>query len=241
MAGISAVPQGWGTDLLSQFMEGAKKNTLATYANLRPVYDLLEGIDQVYRTLIENLTNAREWFSTFFVLRSHSSYLGGVRLSMSGQIAESYMVLRGCIESALYGLYVSRDHKKVEIWLGRHDDEATKETMKREFQIVKIMKSLESVDKRIHTVTKKLYERTIDYGAHPNERGLMSLVRQTKEEKSIHFSLDYLTANNLPFRLCLKSTAQVGVCSLEIIRNIYPERFDILGISEKISQLKKGL
>jgi hypothetical protein len=41
--------------------------------------------------------------------------------------------------------------------------------------------------------------------------------------------------------LALKTTAQAGVCALEIFREIFPARFELLGISEAILILRREL
>ena len=42
-------------------------------------------------------------------------------------------------------------------------------------------------------------------------------------------------------QLCLKNSARIGLCSLNIFKLIYSHRFDILGISDELEKLKKGL
>lgn len=234
-------PKNWGKDPLSEFIKTAWNNTFATFANLKPQYNCLNEIHVTYRKIIDNLINSPEWFASFFLMRAHASYIGGVRLSLSGQVPEAYIVFRGCLENSLYGLYVSRRPNTQEIWLRRHDDESSKRRCKNEFTTRNVFQCLESVDKKIHHIAQQLYDTTIDYGAHPNERGLMSLMTQEKDGSKIDFRLYYLTGNTLPLHLCIKTAARIGICSLYIFKNIYRERFDILGIAEKLKELEKGL
>jgi hypothetical protein len=51
----------------------------------------------------------------------------------------------------------------------------------------------------------------------------------------------YLEGDSIQLRLALKTTAQVGVCSLSLFRSIYKERFDILGVTGAIDHIKNGL
>jgi bacterioferritin (cytochrome b1) len=92
-----------------------------------------------------------------------------------------------------------------------------------------------------YRAASKLYERTIDLGGHPNERAITSLLSQEEIEDSINFRLDFLVGNTMTLRLALKSTAQVGICSLKIFHNVFPQRFNILGISHDIELLESGL
>jgi hypothetical protein len=235
------VPPDWGKDSLSEFIETAQHNTIATFVNLPNQYKLLENIHDVYKYITDNLINTPEWFASFFLLRSDSAYLGGVRLAISGQCAETYMVLRGCIEAALYGLYLSRNEASRETWLNRRNDEESLKRVKNEFQIGKLFVFLKSVDPLIHQTAVRLYDLTIDYGAHPNELALTSLLRKTEEKDAVKFDLNYLCGDCPAFRLAMKTAAEVGLCSLYIFKNVYRERFSILGIDEKLDMLKTGL
>jgi len=218
-------PPDWGEDELSKYIKEAWHNTYATFANLRPQYDHIKKIHLNYQKIIDNLINTPDWFPSFFLMRSHASYLGAVQLSLSGQIPETYMVLRGCLENSLYGLYVTKNPDTQEIWLKRDENDESKKKCRNEFT----------------DIAKNLYEMTIDYGAHPNERAFMSLMSQSKDEQKVDFKMYYLIGDSSPFRLCLKNSARIGVCSLDIFKLIYSHRFDILGISNKLEKLKRGL
>jgi len=151
------------------------------------------------------------------------------------------MVYRGCLENALYGLYLSRTPASQETWLRRHDDEKSKKDVRREFKIQNLLKLLKSEDDKLHHAVNQLYERTIDLGGHPNERAFFSVMKQTKDPLKITFDSAYLIGNEAALQLGLKSCAQIGICALLIFQRIYPERFDILGLSDQLNSLKKGL
>ena len=57
----------------------------------------------------------------------------------------------------------------------------------------------------------------------------------------IEFNIVYLEADPEQLKLALKTTAQVGVCALSLFRSVYRERFDILGVTEALDHIKKGL
>lgn len=238
---IADIPPDWGEDALSEFIETARHNTFATFVNLPQKYSVLKNIHDLYKYAIDNLINTPEWFAAFFLLRAHSAYLGGVRLAISGQCAETYMVLRGCIEAAIYGLYLSRNKNSHETWLNRHNNEESLKRVKKEFKSVNLFNFLKTVDPKIFKTATLLYERTIDYGAHPNELALTSLLKKTEEGDMVNFKLNYLSGYTPAFHLTLKTTAQVGLCSLYIFKNVYSDRFKILGISQKLDELKAGL
>lgn len=237
----SSIPPNWGKDSLSEFIDTTRHNTFATFVNCPSQYNTLKSIQDAFRYATDNLINTPEWFAGFFLLKSHSAYLGGVRFSISGQCPESYMVLRGCIEAALYGLYFFRNKSSHETWLNRHNSEESLKRVKDEFKIGNLFSVLKTVDPKIHDTAKLLYNRTIDYGAHPNELALTSVLRKTEEGDTIKFNLNYLSCDTPAFHLALKTTAQVGLCSLFIFKNVYSERFKLLGIDSTLDKLKNRI
>jgi hypothetical protein len=94
---------------------------------------------------------------------------------------------------------------------------------------------------KLGTVASELYERTIDYGAHPNAWALLTNLTKKKDDGSIKFELNYLTGKSPALALCLKTNARVGVCSLMVFKIVFKERFDLLGISDNLQKLRRGL
>ena len=233
-------PPGWGDDKLSEFLETAHHNTFATFVKTKRIFIHLRDIDRVFRIAIDNLHNSPDWFIIFFFLRSHAAYLGAVRLAVAGQLPEAYMLLRGSIENALYGLYIYKNPKTKEVWLRRHESDASKKKAKSEFQIGPMLSLSESLDKKTGLIVRELYERTIDYGGHPNERAILSNLKQTKGSDVIQFDSIYLGGDSPAFRLCLKTCAQTAIACLLVFYNVFRTRFDLLGIPGEIDKLKKG-
>jgi hypothetical protein len=164
-------PRGWGGDQITEFIDNTRLNSFASYANLCPEYAKLAEVDHVFRQLIDNLINTRDWFAAFFLLRAHSAFLAGSHLAMSGQAAEVYASLRLCLENGLYGLYLSRNPASRETWLRRHDSDEAKQRVKSEFTIRNLFDLLRGCDPNEARIAGELYESCIEYGAHPNERG----------------------------------------------------------------------
>jgi hypothetical protein len=234
-------PPGWAKDEVSKFLETAYRNAWATHANLRGPVERLATIHGLFKTAVDALHNSPEWFSGFFLLKAHSHYLTASQLAMGCQIPEAYMVLRGSLESALYGYYLHKFPDSRMAWLSRHNDNASKKRVRDEFQIGAMLKLVSSSDGHLGRVTSELYERTIDHGAHPNERALSSSLQRHDRSDFIQFDYNYLNADPLPLQLALKTCAQVGICSLRIFKSVYLERFDLLDLSERIARASEGL
>jgi hypothetical protein len=176
------IPPGWGADPLSKFIQDTTDNTYATFQNLKQWYNRLKDIPATFDIAVQNMDRTPNWFASFFLIRSHAAYLAGVRLALSGQIPEAYMVSRGSLECALYGLYVARNPLIQETWLRRDEDELSRKRVREEFKAGNLFKLLELEDGRLRSIAGDLYERTIDYGGHPNQQALLccgfSSVRQ---------------------------------------------------------------
>jgi len=145
-------PKGWGTDEITGFIDNTRLNSFASYANLRSEYGKLAEVDGVFRKLVKNLINTKDWFAAFFLLRAHSAFLAGAHLGMSGQAAEAYASLRVCLENGLYGLYLSRNSASQETWLRRHDSEEAKRRVRSEFTIRSLFETLRGRDEGEATV-----------------------------------------------------------------------------------------
>lgn len=234
-------PRGWAADAITEFIDNAHLNSFATFANLRPEYAKVSEVDGVFRRLIDSLINTADWFAAFFLLRAHSAFLTASHLAMSGQAAETYASLRLCLENGLYGLYLSRNPASRETWLRRHDDETAKRRVRAEFTMRNLFDTLRVADANEARVAEELYERCIDYGAHPNERALTQSLRTETGPDVVNFQIIYLTADPLVFRVCLRSAAQVGVSVLGIFRLVFRERFDLTDLRDELTRARRGL
>jgi len=232
-------PHGWGDDTLADFIDTARRNVLASFVRLQPSYRRLSDVDKGFRLIGENLLNPPDWFICLFLLRTHSSYLGGAHLALAGQLPECYMLLRGSLESAVYAFYFHHNPRSHERWLRRHDSPQTKKIVRDEFQIAALLRLLIKHDEKLGTIASTLYERTIDFGGHPNERAVTQMLKLTKKERRI--DVNYLTGHTSGMDLALKSVAQVGVCGLKIFRYAFPERYDLLGLTDRLRQLEADL
>jgi hypothetical protein len=237
-------PEGWGQDPLSAFIETARQNTFATFANLKAIYGRLRDIDLLFVKATANLHGLRDdaaLLPATFLLRAHFSYRGACRLVLSGQIPEAYMVLRGSLENSLYGLFLHTHSEKAETWLRRHDDDASKKKVRDEFKIGPMLALLESKDAATGKAVQDLYDRTIDFGAHPNELAFTSNARVEHTDTARRFDLNCLAGDSPALRLGLKSAAQSGVGSLRIFRLVFRERFELLGIPPAVEAVSQGL
>ena len=85
------------------------------------------------------------------------------------------------IEQAWYALHIAKDPQapnRSTMWLCRHDDDASKAKCKSEFSVQRVRSTHEALDPITADLLHQLYETTIDFGAHPNQRGLLSSMQR---------------------------------------------------------------
>lgn len=235
-------PPGWGQDDLSQFMEWAHGNCIAAYVNHNHEYTLLRRIDELFTQSLSIDVDRASWFASLFLLRTHSAYRGAIRLAISGQFVEAYSLLRNCIENTLYGSFIFHHPKHRGTWLRRDETSEAKGSVKTVFSYGNVKRDLQQraadVAARLHT----LYERTIGMGAHPNPLSILPSLTLGNASSDRHMELLYLgDDSSTAWDLCVKSTAQVGLCCLEVWKAIRPVEFKSLELDAAISELCVGL
>ncbi|MBO6883053.1 MAG: hypothetical protein JJ869_05655 [Marivita sp.] len=122
--------------------------------------------------------------------------------------------------------------------MDRHDNEEARKKVRNTFSITKIQKQICSKTPELGEIFTLLYERSIDYGAHPNERGA-SLSTEIKhlDDGGVEFGTIYLHADGMQLDFAVRSAAQVGLWVLRIAQEIYPLRTQALGMDHVISDL----
>lgn len=158
---------------------------------------------------------------------------------MAGQIYEVQALLRLALEHGAYGFYIGSDTERWERWLARSDSVDAKQTLKNEFSHRKVVRQIAATSKAINSIYSELYERLIDFGAHPNELGYFSNSTMKRRDDRTDFQTIYLHPGGVQLDFGIRTTAQVGLCVLHITQLIYKERFMVLGIKDSLEDLRK--
>jgi hypothetical protein len=234
-------PPGWGDDELSRFLDRVRSHQWATFANLMGPSNKLRDIDALFMRAGSNMLNPKHLLAPFFLLRAHSAFRAACGTSMAGQVAETFPLLRSTLEFAGYGLRIAVNDPLGEVWLRRHDDEETIKVVKREFTISNIRGTIEARDKKLAEVFDTLYQRAVDFGAHPNERSITGSMSVEEQPGQKLYKQMFLHDDDLPMRHALRTTAQVGICALQVLQWAFRERFELLGIRAELEQVRKDL
>src|SRR5258707_9743255 len=125
----------------------------------------------MFRKLFDAAINPRPFLPVIFFLRSHSAFLSACGAVMAGQVHDEQALLRICLEQGGYAFYIGDDEARWERWMNRHDSLATLKAVRDEFSHGKVTRHISASDANLGRVYTTLYDRTIDYGGHPNGRG----------------------------------------------------------------------
>ena len=235
------LPPNWGDDALSSFLSQAFRNTLARFVRKGQGFQMLARVDRSFLKIGTNLVNPPDLLGATLLLRSHSALRAACRLATSGQVPETFPVLRACLEYALYALHINSDQTLGETWMRRHDNADANRRVRRDFQHVIVMKTLRARAEKLHLIIEKLYERAVDFGADPNERAIIGSMTLEDRPDGVVLQQIYLHEDSLSLDHVIKTSAQIGLGSLCILRHIFRERFEILGLQDAIDQLRREL
>lgn len=233
----------WGQDQLSTFFQAAEDNDRLTSLKFPSIYKLLQRVDAAFRH-VEEATEKDDrdelLVPRFLIARTHSSFLASIRLAMSGQFPESYAILRVGIEQAWYALHIAKDPhppERVTVWLRRNDDQSSKSRCKNEFTVQNVRSTHESIDSVTAKQLHELYEKMIDYGAHPNQISLFAAMSESETEQETTFTLGILFREPVPILATLQMAVAVAVGALEVFHRVFPERFRIMSLDREIKAL----
>lgn len=234
-----APPDHWSEDSLTEYLQTYRSNQFATFANKGQSMKELVDIDALFERLLKGAINPRPSYPMHFMLRAHSAYRAGVGAVMAGQLYESQAVLRLCLEHAAYGFYIGSDRDRMGRWLSRGDSNANRRAVRKEFHNDKIRAHIESEAPVLCGQFDHLYNQLIELGAHPNEQGYALNSTLTNVGGDTHFNALYLQGDGLPLDLSIRTAAQVGLWPLLLMQLLYRERYELLGIRQKLEELRK--
>ncbi len=238
----------WEGDPLSTFLSDAKRNERVSSLKLPHVYALLQRVHAAFQQVVAITEKERQAAllpTRFLMARAHAAWLAATRLGMSGQVVEAYPVLRTVIEDAWYALHLAKDPNpptRAEIWLRRNDDAAAKARCKAEFTVLNVRATHSALEPAVADVLQVLYERTIELGGHPNERGVFAAMTRTDSDQGRRtFGVVFLANNPLLIAVALKTAVEAAVGALKTFRLVFPERFGNTGMDDDIEKLVGGL
>jgi hypothetical protein len=228
-------------DWLGTLRENQQRNLSAA----PEFYEQAARIDEFFQRLVKavGLTPAGFGMNPEFILllRAHSAFLTTTALVFNGQFAEAHMVMRGCIEAALYALLARKTPALGRVWSERDQSAERKRAARGAFTAGRGFKELEQQRPTIAGHVHKLYEDTISYGSHPN---IGAIHVSTTVIDSPHgrpkLAICYVGGIGHPFfEVCLWRLTRVGFATADIFAGIYESDLSGFGLERDISLISK--
>ena len=232
---------------LDRFLEVVRNNQHGNRVRFSDEYRLIQRVDYSFVTAGKHLSHQKPMHVGPMFLRSQYAYKTAAGMTLAGQVAESFVMMRSCLEYAGYGLAIFSDPgldntpSREEVFVNRNIDEVTLKAQKAEFQVGKIRRMIATFDEKLAAIFKLLYDRSIDYGGHPNPYGLLTgLKLETEKEGLTSITTLALTDDPIITRFAMKSVAQVGLTVLYIFQQMFRAKFELLGIRAEMDALRRA-
>lgn len=234
-------PEGWYESQLFRFVEDGWGNTLATFANKNIVCRRLEEVDVLFSAVQDGLKLLRmsQLVPSLLLMRSIGAYRSTVALAMAHP-TDAFAVMRSCLESAGYGVFIARDEKLAEMWLRRDEDKKTKQAVRDRFTQGAVREAVAKHEPQLGEVYKALYERAIDFGAHPNEKAVLTNLRPDSIRAAEKIDYKLLGGDGPLLDGVLRSTVQTGICVLRLFHYVFPERYDETNMVARVAEVSRG-
>jgi hypothetical protein len=115
-------------------------------------------------------------FELLLFFNAYQLFLAGACMALSGHPAAIFPLMRTALESASYGFLLEQDPALSEIWGNRHRSEVDKKACRKTFTFERAIAGVEQKAPDIYRLAQEAYDGAIDYGAHPNLRGVFGHV-----------------------------------------------------------------
>jgi hypothetical protein len=225
---------------LQEFFDTLRSAQQANRARFADWYNIIERIDQCFVRVGMNLVKLQSPLTGAFLLRSQYAFKTAAGMALAGQVVENFVMQRSVLEYAGYCLLIFDTPSLEGVFLGRHaPNSKAMKTQKEAFNIGTVKVALRRCDTRLADIFVEDYERSINFGAHPNPHAALSAI--VPDERDGLNSLTVLAISNEPKIIvhALKCTAQVGLTALCVLQHVFKAKFELLGIRQEIDALKK--
>lgn len=226
------------TDLLAEFFEIARNSRAASDSDLQAEYVDIQAVDSVFLDFLSDWTDPECFGAAPLVIRAHSSFRAAAQLVLSGQVPEAFMIIRGSLECALYANHMDAIPNAFEIWIRRSESPDARKRCIKEFSATRVFASLRQKHGPLADAMGRLYERTIDFGAHPNQAAVTSSLEVWEQDAGESYEHAYITRNIGLLRLSARSLCQAGIMILDTLSLVFPKHAEARQIREALAPFR---
>lgn len=160
---------------IDSYVKMAEKTANQVFDSNHPMIDLLREYDKFFRKNLWELQSITHGLHTILGMNAYMLFLSAVHVAASGAAASVFPLLRTSLESACYSLQMYRNPNLASVWARRHESEFHHKECRQKFSVKIASKLLEDEGQNnAADFTRRAYDSSIDYGAHPNVKGLVN-------------------------------------------------------------------
>jgi hypothetical protein len=180
-----------GTDPLTVFIMRTREHSQTVSEELPESYALLTQVATLYREVIDYMARPsvgptdeshRQGIKLFFN-RSNGAFLLAAQTALSGLVPDTCGITRACLEAAAYGHFVASDGSNLTLWQNRGNSEDDKRAFRKQFTWVNVSQAVRHRDSLAADTLEAQYEKTIDYGGHPNRGAIAPFISYTESAR----------------------------------------------------------
>ncbi|WIN08523.1 MULTISPECIES: hypothetical protein [Pseudomonas] len=159
---------------LNEYLKDTSENANEHAATPPQLMYMVDQMDQIFHEELFSFPVDVHPFSAMLLLNSYTMLAGAVREALSGHISCTYPIARTALESACYGFLIGSDNDKASIWGNRHRDKDSLKRCRQMFTVSNAVSALKPVSTEMAEYVQGLYDASIDFGAHPNQRSILA-------------------------------------------------------------------
>jgi hypothetical protein len=218
---------------LQSFFDAVRTNQVANSKKFPDWNSIIERIDSCFVHAGQALHDPKPLMSGVLLNRCQYAFKAASALALAGQVVEVFPILRSVLEYAGYCLLLPETPELQSVFILRHRSPKEKQRQKDNFKIGSVKAALRRRDPNLADIFIEFYERSIDFGAHPNPHAVYSAMVPVDE------GVMTMALCNEPKILvhALKSAGQVGLTALHVLRHAFGAEFERAGIGREMDEI----
>jgi len=189
---------------LDAYLAAADETSAELLASDEGLLATLRTYDHHFRTKLFATTMAADPIALVLFMNAYQMFLASVRTAVSGHSVAVFPLLRTALESAAYGSLIIAEPSLGSTWTQRHRDDQAKAACRKAFTFAKALAPLKAKAPDIHALAIIGYDSAIDFGAHPNIKGVFG-----------HVSIDENRPDDV---VAVSHTSLYGATHIETVR-----------------------
>ncbi len=165
---------------LAEYIEQGNRNTDGLIAGHHPLMGLVTAYYDFFATKLWSSGGPIRKIPMFLSTNAFMLWTSGVRTAMSGHETAVYPLFRTALESSCYAILIAAKPELEALWSNRHIGEIERKASRKALgsavtEAIKLLGGREAV---VGEFVSKLYETSIDFGAHPNSISVLNHVQE---------------------------------------------------------------